>query len=600
MRNMSYDVFALRKKTAIKILLKSLIWAFALFGILFIILLAALLGLLRSDGSAPAPLPEKALLQIDFDQPFAEVRPDSLLAEINGEAKASFWDLSVVIAAAASDERVKAIVAKVGNSDLSLAQIQELRSLIKGFRTTGKKAYIFSNGFGAFGGGLSEYYLAGAFDEIVLQPGGETGITGISIEMPFVRKLLDKIGIEPEFYARHEYKNAFATFTDDKMPDALRSELAKLGENLFDQMVDGLAKDRRFRSDRLKRLINEAPLDAADSLREGLVDKLEYQENMLGRLEKEYDAKRAGWEDYLFTLKQPGSRVPPIAIMVVSGEIAEGPSTINPLRGEAVAGAETFIAQLKEIAEIKDLKALVVRIDSPGGSYLAADAMRQALADFKEQTKIPVIVSMSSYAASGGYFIALPADKIFADAASLTGSIGVLGGKPVLAGLWEKLDISWDGVKFGDHADILSFNQPFSEAEKAIFNKSLDNVYEDFVAKTSKARKISKKKMDDLARGRVWTGEQAVENKLIDAIGGYNEALVAAKTMAGLKANALFRTVFYPRPKTMQEKIAELMASAPLAAAEKLKTQIGLDNKLINVLQRLQYDAAMLPLVVNY
>ena len=600
MRNMSFDIFALRKKTAIRILLKSLIWAFALFGILFILLLTAILGMLSPRNGSVVSVPEKAVLQIDFDQKFDEIRPDSLLEEINSVPQASFYDLSLVISAAVLDNRIEAIAAKVGNSELSLAQIQELRNLIKMFRDSGKKAYVFSNGFGSFGGGMSEYYLASVFDEIILQPGTETGITGISIEMPFIRKLLDKAGIEPEFYARHEYKNAFASFTDEKMPEVLREELGKLGENLFEQIVRETAKARGFRADRLKRLINQAPLDAKESLKERLVDKLEYQENMLAALEKEYSAQRIDWLDYFYSLKPSPKTAPVVAVLAVSGEIADGPSVLSSFKGDAVAGADTFISQLKEIAEIENLRALVVRIDSPGGSYTAADTMRQALADFKAEKQIPVIVSMSSYAASGGYFIALPADKIIADGASLTGSIGVLGGKPVLSGLWKKLDIVWDGVSFGENAGILSLNHPFSVAEKEVFNKSLDNVYEDFVSKTAKARNISLKKMDELARGRIWTGEQALENRLIDELGGYNEAVAAAKALAGLETDAAFRTVFYPRPKTMQEKIAELMSAAPFAAANRLKMQIGLDNSLLNVLKRLQYDAVMLPLVVRY
>ncbi len=600
MRNLSYDVFALRKKTAIKLLLKSLIWAFALFGVVFIILLTAVLGLLRIDGGMPVVMPKQAILTIDLDLPFAEVRPDSLLTDINEENNASFIDLLDMIAVASADDRVRALVAKIGNSPLSLAQLEEVKAEIENFKRSGKKAYLFSDGFGVFGNGMAEYYLATSFDEVVLQPKGEVGITGVNIEIPFVRKLLDKIGVEPEFYARHEYKNAFASFTDKTMSKEMRDEVYKLGRSLFMQMAAPMAYQRDIKSDDMLDLIDRAPIAAEEALKERLVDKLEYHEHMLKRLEKEYKAERFSAKDYFYLMQPLKNPEYKIAILVISGEIVSGDSVLNPLRGEAVVGADTVLAQLKEIAELEGLKALILRIDSPGGSFIAADSIRQAIEDFKTETKVPVVASMSSYAASGGYLIALPADKIIADAATLTGSIGVLGGKPVLAEMWKKLDVAWDGVKFGHNAGILSFNHRFSKDERAVFNRSLDRVYDDFVLQTAKARGIPLAKMNELARGRVWTGEQAVKNGLIDETGGYFKALLLARELAKIDLQTIVNKVVYPRPKTMQEKIAEVMGGVPTILANKLKTQIGLDNTSISMLKRLQYDAAMMPLTVNY
>ena len=595
------EVLTVSRHTAVKILLKSVIWAFALFGLLFILLLAVLFGLLRVDvGGAAAPLPEKIVLQIDFDAALAETRQDSLMTGLYGGSGASFFELSQVIAAAGTDDGVAAIAGRVGISDLSLAQVQELRSLIKQFRAGGKKAYLFSDGFGAFGGGTAEYYLASAFDEIIMQPGSEAGITGIGIEIPFLRRLLDKVGIMPEFYARYEYKNAFASFTDISMTALMKKELERLGGDLFNQVVADIAADRGIEPDRLTRLIDEAPLDAGRALREKLIDKTEYQEEMLARLEKEYDAGRADWTDYLTVLRPVGKGAPVIALIVLEGEIAAGDSILPSWEGEPVAGAASFISQLQDIAEIDKLKALVVRIDSPGGSYTAADAMRQALADFKEKTGVPVVVSMSSYAASGGYFAALPADKILAQPATLTASIGVLGGKPVLSGLWDKIGVSWDGVYFGSNAGVLSLNRPFNASEKKAFNRSLDNVYQDFTAKVAAARHIEPEALDRLARGRVFSGRQAAENGLIDALGGYKEAFVEAMRLAEIDVNTPVRVEVFPRPKTMQEKIAELMNATPLAAAQKLKMQIGLDKDTFGVLKRLKYDAVMPPMEITY
>ena len=586
-------------KTSVKLLLKSLIWAFALLGILFIILVVALIGFLRYGNNTTINMPSSAILQIDFDDPISEIRSDSLINDLTGEAGASFYDLLKSIAFAAGDDRIKAIVAHISQSELSLSQVEELRDIIAIFRQTGKKAYIFSESFGSFGGGMSEYYLATAFDKIILQPGGDVGITGISIEMPFVRKLLDRIGIEPEFYARHEYKNAYAAFTDDKMSQALKEELNKLGGSMFSQMVADIAASRDISSQALLSLIDKAPLSAQEAVNSRLVDELSYQNNLYAKIEQEHDAEIFDWLNYLYFLA-PAQGKQSVGILTVAGEITPGKSVFEPLQGEVVSGAETFVASLKELEDIKDLKALLIRIDSPGGSYLAADYMRQALVDFKAKKQIPVVVSMSSYAASGGYFIALPADVIMAQDLSITGSIGVLGGKPVLSGLWQALDVNWQSVSFGKNSGIMSLNHPFSATEKKLFNQSLDKVYADFVAKTAQARKISLKKMDTLARGRVWTGAQAKSNGLIDAIGGYNEALAKALELAGLDMKSPIRLEFYPRPKTMQEKISELFLSTPKIMANKLKINIGLDKDLLNVLQRLKYDAVLPPIKFQY
>ena len=588
-----------RKNIHLKLLLKSLIWAFALLGVLFLILFMLLLGLLRYGGSTTITMPQNAILQIDFDTPIAEVGSDSLLNDITGEQNASFYDLIRAIAAASADDRIKAIFAEISQSDLSLSQIEELRSAILAFRHAGKKAYIFSESFGSFGGGMSEYYLASAFDEIILQPGGEVGITGISIEMPFVRKLLNRIGIKPEFYARHEYKSAYSSFTDEKMSTSLQTELNKLGGSIFAKIITDISAAQNMPKQDLLNLVDQAPLSAEKAISNQLVDELTYRNTLINRLESEYDAKTFDWLNYLYFLA-PSQGKQAVGIVVINGEISSGESIFEPLQGEVVAGADSFAANLKELAEIEDLKALIVRIDSPGGSYLAADYMRQALSDFKDKKQIPVIVSMSSYAASGGYFIALPADIIMAQDLSITGSIGVLGGKPVLSGLWQNLDINWDSVSFGRNSGIMSLNHSFSAAEKEAFNKSLDRVYNDFVAKTASARRISLKKMDTLARGRVWTGEQAKSNGLIDEIGGYDLAFVRAVELGNINLDKPIRIEFYPKPKTMAEKISEFFSVSPYVMINKLRIKIGLDKDLLNVLQRLKYDAVMPPVKIQY
>ena len=286
---------------------------------------------------------------------------------------------------------------------------------------------------------------------------------------------------------------------------------------------------------------------------------------------------------------------------------ADGDEAEVMLYGEIISGmpedwkwdkedksAADFDRAIKEAVR-SGARKLLLRINSPGGSYTASAEIWNALSRLKEKRKLPIVVSMGDYAASGGYFIALPGDKILAEASTVTGSIGVLGGKMVLAGLWDKLEINWGEVKFGDNAGILSANHKFSEREKEVFNRSLDNVYRDFTAKVAAARNISPEKMDKLARGRVWTGIQAVENGLADEIGGIDRAVAYAKQLGGIPPKSRFGIAYYPKAKTLQEKIAELVGGGPKISVNKVINQMGLDIESVNVLKRLQYETVLPP-----
>lgn len=581
-----------------KILVKSVVYAFAIFGVLFILFLLAILGMLRQEAGMSATVPGRAVLTINFNQSFGEVRNDNLLTEISEESLLSFYDLIKAINVAAMDKRIHFLVGNISVSDLGLAQIQDLRQAIYNFRASGKKAYMTSSGFGALGQGTSEYYLASAFDEIWMQPNSEVGITGLSMEVPFVRALANKVGITPEFYSRYEFKTAADSLTQTQMSASYRSELEKLGKSIMDTFLTDVSKERGFVGRQLQDMVNQAPLDAEISLQKGLIDRIGYRQELLQNLKQQHQVDEISVENYVLNFSQPKTSKK-IAFLVLEGTIAEGKSIDNPLQSEKIVGAETVLKQLEEIAQDKSVKALVLRVNSPGGSYAASQEIWYALKKFKEEKKVPLIVSMGDYAASGGYFISLAGDKIVAEPSSITGSIGVLGGKLVFKDLWAKIDIHWDGVKFGENADILSVNKTFSESEKNIFNKSLDRIYEDFTLKVSEAREIPLEKMNLLARGRVWSGADAVQNGLVDEIGGINQALGLAKKMADIKEDEKCAILYYPKAKTLQEKIMEVIQSSPSVAANKVKSDFGLDIKGLIVLKRLKYDLALPPFVLN-
>lgn len=234
------------KAAAARILLKSLTYSFALFGLLFILLLVVLANMLGSPSVMVHPVPSRAVLTLDLDRPYPESRSDDLLAEFSEEPSLSFYDLIKAVNVAALDNKVQALVADVGNTSLGLAQIQDLREAVKAFRSTGKKAYLYSSGMGSFGGGTDDYYLASAFDEIWMQPNTEIGITGLNIEVPFLKGLLDKVGITAEFYARHEYKNAAASFLNSAFTPQYREETERLGQSLYDRIVADVCADRKL------------------------------------------------------------------------------------------------------------------------------------------------------------------------------------------------------------------------------------------------------------------------------------------------------------------------------------------------------------------
>ena len=590
-----------RKRTlAARLLMKSVVYSFALFGLLFIVLLVFVLGMLRQETGVVADVPDKAILFVDFNESYPEMRSDDLFSEFSDGPALSFYDLTKAINLAALDPKVKALIGNVSLSGLGLAQIEDLRSSIRVFRSTGKKANLYSTGFGSFGQGTREYYLAAAFDEIWMQPNTEVGITGVGIEVPFIRGLLDKLGIVPELYARHEYKNASASLLSKGFSPEYRSESEKFGGGILQRMAADIAADRGLDEGDVKKAVDEAPVAAEKALEKKLIDKIAYKPDLIEQVMDETGGEMINLVDYALNIKEGRKNRPSVALMVIDGMITEGESSANPFEGEATAGSETIVAQLDEIARDKSVKALVLRINSPGRSYPAANEIRHAVNRMNSEQLIPVVVSMGDYAASGGYFIALSGDYVIAEPLSITGSIGVLGGKMVLSELWKKLDVNWGEVKFGRNAGILSVNHPFSPEEKRVFNRSLDNIYKDFTEKTATVRGINPNEMERIARGRVWLGEDALRNGLGDALGGLNEAVAKANELGGIKPKTRFNIVYYPKRKTFQEKLAQMLGSGPKISVNKVVNDFGFGTNDINMLNRMKYDTVLPPFRIVY
>lgn len=539
-----------------KFISKTIIFLFALLGILTAAVIACLIVLASAIEPSVPSLPEKFALVLNLDEDIQENAQEDFMAFLADTSLFSLKDANEAIKYAASDPKVDVLVGRLNSSWLGAAQVQEMHEALSAFKKAGKDSFLYSETIGMDGYGTSDYYLASGFKEIWLQPTGSVNITGLFMEAPFFNSLLQKIGVTTDFYARHEYKGGAENMTADTMSPYVRQNMESIADNLYKQIITKTAEARNIEANALEKLVNEAPLSATKALQNGLVDKLAYRDELEERIK---DLPQISLDEYILYQKNYVEKKNKIALIYVNGMIISGQSNYPSFGDDnAFAGADDITEAIYEAAEDKDVKAIVIRINSPGGSYTASDAIWHALETVKAKHKIPVVASLGDTAASGGYFAAIGADKIVAMPASITGSIGVFGGKVSLDGLWQKIGVSWDMVQKGQNADMMSLNKSFSPAQRKAFEESLDEVYLDFTQKVAKARKLSPEALDKAARGRVFTGEQALTVGLVDELGSLDTAIEKAKELADINN---YSVVIYPKPKSKIELLNEFIQS---------------------------------------
>jgi len=450
---------------------------------------------------------------------------------------------------ASRDERVEMLVTKVGPSRMGFARAQELRDAVLAFRASGKPALAWAESFGEWGPGLVPYYLATAFDEIWLQPIGDVTLGGLELGTPFLRGALDHLEIEPQVGQRYEYKNAADVLLRSAFSDAHREAMQQLATSVVDQVVDGVARGRRFDTTRVRELVDQPPIAAEDALAAGLVDRVGYRDELYAEVRK-----RAGDEAkliYVSRYAHPPVPVPravrkarTIALIWGLGPITSGKSGRGPGGGNRM-GSDIVTAALRAAARDKDVEAIVFRVGSQGGSAVASDAIWREVRQAREAGK-PVVASMGDVAASGGYYVAMGADVIVAEPATITGSIGVVAGKLVTDRLWNRLGVSYDSVAIGELARMFSTRTRYGPAEQAALASWLDRLYEMFVSKVATSRDMSRDEVHEVARGRVWTGADARDRRLVDVLGGLDRAAEIAAERAGIPATADVDLVSYP------------------------------------------------------
>jgi len=400
--------------------------------------------------------------------------------------------------------------------------------------------------------GNGAYYLASGFDRIYLQPSGMVGLVGLAAEHPFLKGTLEKLGLEPRFHRRDEYKTAVNLFTETAFTDAHRRATTALMQGWLDQLVTGISVSRGLPADRVRELVDRGPFSAKEALAAGLVDRLAYADEIRGEIAGK-GAERIDIGDYVsWTREAPRGRG--VALVFGEGMILSGPSRYDAVSGDVTLGSDTVVKAFESAAESKDVAALVFRVNSPGGSYVASDAILRAVRKAKSAGK-PVVISMGNVAASGGYMVAAYGDRVFAQPGTITGSIGVYGGKFLTREMWAKLGVTWDGVYLGNHAGLASGLRDFSDEQRALFERHLNESYDAFTAIVADGRGLDARAVEAAAGGRAWTGEDAQRLGLVDELGGLQAALAAARELGGLPPDAAVRV--FPKERSLVELILE-------------------------------------------
>jgi len=497
------------------------------------------------------------ILTYTFKSGLAEIAGGPSLGAPLLHEQPTFGELIESLTEAAKDPYVKGFVAKLQDISMSPAQLQELRDTLAKFRAAGKLTYIYAD---SYGGSMGAYYLASAFRQIWLQPVGDVSMNGVAAELPFFKGILDKLGVEAEFSHKGTYKSFPEMFTLNGMSPANREMTTGLVNDLAGQLVAGIASARGMTPEAVRQLVNGAPYGGEEALKLKLIDKLGYYDQMLEEVKRKagvwhrYDNEKEGTlalQDYDFP-GEPKTKTN-IALIVGAGDIVSYSNVHAGVSG-ADMPADKIARAFEDAAKDKHVVAVVFRIDSPGGSPEAAETIRHAIMETQQKGK-PVIVSMGGYAASGGYWIAAPADKIVAEPATITGSIGVFGGKFVLAGLWQKLGVHWDSVAAGDNAEMFSANVPFTEKQREHFESLLDNIYKAFITRVAEGRHLTKAQVEAVAEGHVWTGSQAKQRGLVDELGGLDKAVELAKIAAKIKPGQYVPLKHFPPKETLPEMI---------------------------------------------
>lgn len=508
--------------------------------IFFILFTATFLSFMYMQFSRPPSVKAQSILEINLSGPVQEmVTPDFFSQVLGFLPELSLYDIWINFKKAEADSRIQSVLLNIGYIQCDWGKIEEIRQIILNFRKSGKKVFAYLKDSIDFD---KEYYLAAACDEIIIHPLGTLGINGIGGHIPFFKNTLNKIGIEPEIEHIEEYKTAYNQFTETGFTPHHREMMESIYKSIFSRYVETLAECRGKSKEEMQRLIDKGLFTAEEALKAGLIDKILFTDQLEDQL-KEKAEKLHKVEHQTYLKIKPTAlglnRGEKIALIYGIGPIHSGESALNTM------GSATLTKWFQKARKDKNIKAVVFRVDSPGGSALASDVIWREVTLTKQEK--PVIVSMSDVAGSGGYWVSMAANKIVAHPQTLTGSIGVISGKFNLVELYEKVGITHEKLIFGEKADMFSSFRKLRPEEKSLLREQILWIYEKFLTKVSESRNLSKEEVHKIGRGRVWTGAQAKENGLIDELGGLDKAIKIAKEQAGISDSEEVQLEIFPK-----------------------------------------------------
>jgi len=515
-------------------------------------------------------LPGEIVLSVRLQGGVPEIAAEDPFAEIMGSSTMSLRQLRDALRTAEDDDRVVGVRVRIDAFGGGFATAQEIRGLLEGVRAAGKWSAAYMDTAGEFAPGNLEYFVASACDEVSLNPLGDVNLIGLSVRSPFVRGTLDKLGARPEFPGRGDYKTARFLYTERDFTPAHKEMMEWLLGSLMEQMVDGIGVSRGLESENVWNLVDRGPFLGAEAVDVKLVDHLEDWWSFLDRTDN--GARSVSVAEYLKGVAGIESG-PRIAVVTAVGGIVRGEShkSLNPMMGDEIMGAETIARAFRSVRNARGIKAVVFRVESPGGSAVASEIIRQEMVRTAEE--IPVVVSMANIAGSGGYWVACGAQKIVANPATLTGSIGVLAGHLNLEPFWtNKLGVTFGRLDYGANSSIYGELDDWTDGQRAVVDRLLDRIYDNFVERVASSRNMSVEAVDAVGRGRVFTGAQAVENGLVDVVGGFDAALEEAQRLAGLDPGRPVRLVDFPRPVPWWQQALERGRGDEAMVQEAVKT----------------------------
>lgn len=546
-------------------------------------LLLALFWWVARGGGEPS-IAEGSLLVIELSGRYVD-GPVPLLSRLRGEPVQSLLSLTSELRKAARDERLHGVVFRVRALDVGWAQAEEIRGAMRVLAERGRRtvAVLEVEGFGN-----APYYVASAAERVVATPGGNAPFVGIAAEYLFLGGLFEKLGIDVEYERVGEYKSAVESYAETKMSDANRAQSNALIDSVEARFVSEIAAARERSEEQVRLAIDAAPSDAEGLVEHGLVDEVATFDAALAAL-----GERERVELDVYAGVSPGrvgfEPAATFAIVHGVGAVVVGEGSYSG--GTPVMASDSVAEALRDAAKDPEVKAIVLRLDSPGGSPLASDLIWQAVRDARRQGK-PVVASLSDVAASGGYYVASAADAIVSQPQTLTGSIGVFVIRPVLAGLMEKLGVGVESITRGARAELLLSTVPLSAETRAVLRDDVQKTYERFLGRVAEGRGMSQEAVDQVARGRVWTGAQALEVGLVDRLGGVPEAVLAAKEKLGLDPGVDVLLVQYPPPKPLAQQFLEALQGGGVSLG-RLGWPAGA-SELVDVLRALPLGTPLL------